>query len=59
MKYPLTHKAYNKLLFLYHQLGPELRNRKRMRYLKTILIIEKMDDIMIARGSWERKERHR
>ena len=56
MKHPLTDEAYGRFKSMSEQLAFELRSRQRMRYGKTINLIETMLDLMIAARSWEEKK---
>ena len=58
MKRPLTVKAYDKFKVLSDQLCLELRLRNRMRYGKTLRILESMYSLMVAARSWERRASH-
>ena len=56
MKNPLTQEAYRKFKTMSDELSYELRLRRRMRYGKTIRLLEAMLDLMILDRSWERRK---
>ena len=56
MKRPLTDEAFGQFKSMSDQLSFELRSRQRMRYGRTIGLLESMLDLMIWDKSWERRE---
>ena len=56
MKRPLTDEAFGQFKAMNDQLSFELRSKYRMRYGKTISLVETMLDLMIADRSWEKRK---
>jgi len=55
MRKMLTEKVHKKLLGMHKSLGKEIRWRSRFGFGKALDLLDAMHELLILRGSWEKK----
>jgi len=56
MRKILTEKSHKKLLSMHQALGKEIRWRSRFGYGRTLTLFDDMQELLIRRGSWEKRK---